>query len=79
MAVKNKTAKHWIVLVVVSLMFSAFAGISNNTIGVFYSPVSEDLGILRGSFALHSTITLLVNGSVSLVVPNIIDRFWWKP
>lgn len=79
MAVKNKTAKHWIVLVVVSLMFSAFAGISNNTIGVFYSPVSEDLGILRGSFALHSTITLLVNGSVSLVVPNIIDRFGWKP
>lgn len=79
MAIKNKTAKHWIVLVVVSLMFSAFAGITNNTIGVFYSPVAEDLGILRGNFALHSTITLLVNGAVSLVVPNVIDRFKWKP
>lgn len=79
MVTKNKTTKHWIVLIVVALMFSAFAGIINNTIGVFYSPVSEDLGILRGNFALHSTITLLMNGAFSLVVPNIVDRFGWKP
>lgn len=79
MVTKNKTTKHWIVLIVVALMFSAFAGIINNTIGVFYSPVSEDLGILRGNFALHSTITLLMNGAFSLVVPNIVDHFGWKP
>lgn len=79
MTVKHKTRKHWLVLIVVSLMFSAFAGINNNTIGVFYSPVAEDLGILRGSFALHSTITLIVNGFVSLIVPKVVDRYGWKP
>lgn len=79
MTVKHKTRKHWLVLIVVSLMFSAFAGINNNIIGVFYSPVAEDLGILRGSFALHSTITLIVNGFVSLIVPKVVDRYGWKP
>ncbi len=60
-------------------MFAAHAGIINNVIGVFYSPVSESLGILRGSFALHQTITALTVGLVSLAVPNIIHRFGWKP
>jgi Sugar phosphate permease len=59
-------------------MFAAHAGIINNVIGVFYSPVSESLGILRGNFALHSTITMLSVGFVSLIVPSIIHRFGWK-
>lgn len=75
---KSRSNKHWIVLIVVSFMFAAHAGIINNVIGVFYSPVSESLGILRGNFALHSTITMLSVGFVSLIVPSIIHRFGWK-
>jgi len=59
-------------------MFGVFGGIINSSIGVFYSPVSQDLGILRGSFALHSTITMVAVGIISLVIPNIIHRFGWK-
>jgi len=59
-------------------MFAAHAGIINNVIGVFYTPVSESLGILRGSFALHQTITAIAVGVVSLIVPNMIHRFGWK-
>ena len=59
-------------------MFGIFGGIINTSIGVFYSPVSQDLGILRGSFALHSTITLIAVGLISLVIPNIIHKFGWK-
>src|SRR5690625_2372564 len=59
-------------------MFGAWGGIINSSIGVFYSPVSESLGILRGSFAFHSTITMIVIGIVSLFIPPIIDRFGWK-
>src|SRR5690625_7673756 len=59
-------------------MFGAWGGIINSSIGVFYSPVSESLGILRGSFAFHSTITMSVVGIVSLFIPPSIDRFGWK-
>lgn len=74
----SKTNKHWIVLLAASLMFGAWGGIINSSIGVFYSPVSENLGILRGSFAFHSTITLIMIGIVSLFVAPIIERFGWK-
>lgn len=76
---KNKNEKHWIVLLVASLLFGKFGGIINSSIGVFYSPVSEELGILRGSFALHATITLITLGIVSLFVHPIVDRYGWKP
>jgi len=75
---ETNSSKHWIILTVVSFMFAAHAGIINNVIGVFYSPVSESLGILRGNFALHSTITMLSVGFVSLIVPSVIHRFGWK-
>lgn len=75
---KSRNKKHWTVLAIVSFMFAAYAGIMNNVIGVFYSPVSESLGILRGSFALHHTITTLAVGLFSLVVPSVIHRFGWK-
>lgn len=77
-SLKAKDKKHWLVLTVVSFMFAAHAGIMNNVIGVFYSPVSENLGLLRGSFALHQTITAVAVGVFSLVVPSIIHRFGWK-
>lgn len=75
---KSRTKKHWLVLGVVSLMFGVFGGVINSSIGVFYSPVSQELGILRGSFALHSTITMVAVGVISLVIPNIIHKFGWK-
>lgn len=74
----QKNTKHWAVLVCVSFMFAASAGIINNVIGVFYTPVSESLGVLRGTFALHSTITMVLVGFISLVTPQLIHRFGWK-
>lgn len=79
MAKKHCSTKHWMVLACVSFMFAASAGIINNVIGVFYTPVSESLGILRGTFALHATITMVLVGIVSLFTPRLIRRFGWKP
>ncbi|MBM6614878.1 MFS transporter [Desemzia sp. RIT804] len=78
MAQKEQSTKHWSVLVCVSFMFAASAGIINNVIGVFYTPVSESLGVLRGTFALHSTITMVLVGVISLITPKLIHRFGWK-
>ncbi|MCF0109640.1 MAG: MFS transporter [Erysipelotrichaceae bacterium] len=71
----NKTAKHWIVLVMCCMLACASIGISLNTSGVFYTPVSEDLGILRGDFALHATIFSVVTAFTMLIVPTIL-RIW---
>lgn len=71
--------KPWYVLLSMSLLYAASIGIVYNVIGVFYSPASEGLGVLRGSFALHTTITSIVAGVISLITPQFIERFKWKP
>jgi len=74
----NKSVKHWFVLAAVALMMAASLGISNNIIGIYYTPMINSLGILRGSLAFHSTLTLLVSGGVALFVTPLIKRFSWK-
>ncbi|MGM9975998.1 MAG: hypothetical protein ACI32G_03620 [Bulleidia sp.] len=43
-----------------------------NATGVFYTPVSESLGVLRGSFAMHATLQSLAMA----VVTRIYQRSW---
>ena len=43
--------KPWLVLVVCCGLAASSIGISINSSGVFYTPVSEDLGIMRGTFS----------------------------
>jgi len=74
----NKSVKHWFVLAAVALMMAASLGISNNIIGIYYTPMTDSLGILRGSLAFHSTLALLVSGGVALFATPLIERFSWK-
>lgn len=67
---KNRT--HWLVLLAMCGLSASSVGILINSVGVFYSPVSEELGILRGTFALHVTISTFVCALVSLLVPKIL-------
>ena len=52
--------KHWIVLAVCCGLAASSIGVSINSSGVFYTPVSESLGIMRGTFSMHMTIFSLV-------------------
>lgn len=70
--------KSWKVLVVLCGLVAAAIGISINTSGVFYSTVSEDLGILRGAFSFHMTIFSVVTAVSSLFVPIWVDRYPFK-
>lgn len=74
-----RNRKHWLVLATTCGMAAASIGISINVIAVFYSPVAESLGVLRGNFAFHSTIASLALAFTSLFIPQLIHRFGWKP
>ncbi len=58
----NKTKYHWITIAVCCALAASAIGICNNSVGVFFAPVSNELGIGRGAFALHATISNLVAG-----------------
>jgi len=58
----NKTKYHWITIAVCCALAASAIGICNNSVGVFFTPVSKDLGIGVGAFSLHATISNLLAG-----------------
>lgn len=75
---ESKTKKHWLVLAVASLMYAATLGLVNNTMGIYYTPVSQSLNILRGTFAMNVTIGAIATGIASLFTPRVIENLGWK-
>ena len=75
---RKNNIKHWIVVGVMCGLAAASIGICQNTPGVFYTAVSEDLGILRGTFALHATLSMLAIALTALQIPRIMKRFSLK-
>lgn len=75
---KLKIEKHWIILILASLLYGGTIGLVNNTFGIYYTPVSEQLNILRGTFAMNATVSSIFTGVVSLFAPRLIERFSWK-
>ena len=43
----SKSSKHWLVLIVCCGLAASSIGVSINSSGVFYTPVSTSLGIMR--------------------------------
>lgn len=70
--------KPWLVLVVCCGLAASSIGISINSSGVFYTPVAEELGVMRGTFSMHMTIFSIVTAMSALVVPKIMSRFSYK-
>ena len=75
---KKDNLKPWHVLIVCYGLAAASIGISINSSGVFYTSVSEGLGIKRGTFAMHMTIFSFVTAIASLVVPKLMNKFHYK-
>lgn len=75
---KNKSYKHWIIVALMSCLAASSIGLCQNAVGVFYTPVSDDLGVLRGTFALHATLSTLSTAVVSLFLPRIMNRVSYK-
>ena len=75
---RDNQRKPWLVLAICCGLAASSIGISINSSGVFYTPVAEDLGILRRTFSLHMTIFSLVTALSALFVPRLMARFSYK-
>ena len=75
---KTKPAFHWVLVALLCGMAASAIGVCMNCVGIFYTPVSESLGVLRGSFALHATISQLATSFTALAVPKLMVRFRYK-
>lgn len=75
---KNKSKKHWIVMMICCLMSSASIGLIINAMGVFYTPVAQSLGVMQGTVAAQGTITLILGASMSFIVPKFLIKFSFK-
>lgn len=73
-----KQFKHWIILIGCCGLAASSMGIVVNTSGVFIAPVSTSLGVLRGTFSLVSTFTLVSTAIISLFTPQIINKLGIK-
>lgn len=76
--IQTNTKQPWIVLVMACFLSSASIGFILNMVGLFYIPVSEDLGILTGEFALHFTICAIAIAVFSLTVPSLFKMIGMK-
>ena len=75
---ENRSYKHWLVVAMMCCLAAGAIGICTNATGVFYTPVSESLGVLRGSFAMHATLQSLAMAVVTLYIPKIMDRMNYR-
>lgn len=66
---------HWIVAVVLLLGLALYGGVVNNYSSLHLLPVTEELHITRGSFALVTSCRSLVAFLVTLVSDRIFLRF----
>lgn len=64
----NKSYKHWVVVALMCSLSASSIGLCTNSIGVFYTPVSESLKVLKGTFAFQDTLSSLAIAIVSLLM-----------
>lgn len=75
---KNKSYKHWIIVFLMCCLSASSIGLCTNSIGVFYTPVSQSLDILRGTFAMHATLSSLATAFTSLFMAKIMHQYRYK-
>ena len=66
------------VVALMCCLAAATIGVAQNTPGVFYAPVSADLGVALGTYSFFGTAQLLAIALVSLVVPRLLRTFGIK-
>ena len=72
-------AKYWMVLAAACGLAAGVVGVCNNTAGLFYTSVANDLGVGRGAVALTNTIVAIVASFSGMVTPRILKPKTLKP
>ncbi|WP_288687516.1 MFS transporter [uncultured Catenibacterium sp.] len=74
----HKSYKHWMVVFLMCCLAASSIGLCTNAIGVFYTPVSQSLDVLNGTFALHATLSTLATALTSLKISRAIKKHSYK-
>lgn len=74
----NKSYKHWIIVLLMCCLAASSIGLCTNAIGVFYTPVAKSLHVLKGTFAMHATLSTLTTALTSLKMSKIIKKYNYK-
>ena len=53
-------------------------GLCTNAIGVFYTPVAKSLKVLKGTFAMHATLSTLATALTLLKISKVIKKYSYK-
>jgi MFS family permease len=75
---KNKSIHHWIIVAICCGLSAASIGICFNSLGVFFTPVSAELGVGIGAFALHVTFTNLLIGLFSTIGMKLVKKYHFR-
>lgn len=75
---RTKSVRHWIIVMLMCCLAASSIGLCTNAIGVFYTPVSDDLHVMKGTFAMHATLSSLFTAFSSLFMPRLMKRFPYK-
>lgn len=71
---KNKSAYHWLLVAACCGVICGSLGIAINCAGIFYTPVSDALGVGRGDISMYSTICNLTGGLLSPVIAKLLGK-----
>jgi MFS family permease len=71
--------KHWLTVLACSGLMASALGIAINCTGVFYVPVSTDLGCSVGTYTMTATLTSLTAGLLSPLVVKVIAKYPIRP
>lgn len=71
---KSSNARHWLTLAACCGLTASSIGIFTNSVGVFYSPVSDSLGVGRGAFAMHATLATLAMAFLAPLSARLLPK-----
>lgn len=75
---KIRANYHWVIALVALLEMTVYGGVCNNLNSVFVIPVTESLGISRGSFSLVLSISSLAAFVITTVSSPLFLRFGYR-
>lgn len=71
---KKSNFRYWLTLISCCGLTGSSIGVLTNSIGVFYAPVAESLGVGRGAIAMHATLAMLATAFLSPLSAKLLDK-----
>ncbi|KAA9217480.1 MFS transporter [Aerococcus loyolae] len=70
--------KYLILTIIMAFTVAGSVGLNINSVGVFLGPVSKDLNVMTGTFAIHATLISFGTAFAAFAVPGVLKRFSFK-